>query len=62
MNRRELMQWGAMVGGVIPGLLQENWGWQPVFTCLAIAAFVAALLLLPKWNTVPPTSPSAQAG
>lgn len=52
---------GAMVGGVIPGLLQENWGWQPVFTCLAIAAFVAALLLLPKWNAVPPTSPSAQA-
>lgn len=47
---------GAMVGGVIPGLLQENWGWQRVFTCLAIAAFVAALLLLPKWNAVPPTS------
>jgi sugar phosphate permease len=47
---------GAIVGGVIPGLLQENWGWQRVFTCLAIAAFVAALLLLPKWNAVPPTS------
>lgn len=49
---------GALVGGVIPGLLQENWGWQRVFTCLAIAAFVAALLLLPKWNAVPPTSES----
>jgi len=47
---------GAMVGGVTPGLLQESWGWQRVFTCLAIAAFVAALLLLPKWNAVPPTS------
>ena len=47
---------GAMVGGVTPGLLQESWGWQPVFTCLAVAAFVAALLLLPKWNAVPPTS------
>ncbi len=47
---------GAMIGGVIPGLLQENWGWQRVFTCLAIAAFVAALLLLPKWNAIPPTS------
>jgi len=47
---------GALVGGVTPGLLQESWGWQRVFTCLAIAAFVAALLLLPKWNAVPPTS------
>jgi OPA family glycerol-3-phosphate transporter-like MFS transporter len=47
---------GAIVGGVIPGLLQENWGWQRIFTCLAVAAFVAALLLLPKWNAVPPTS------
>jgi len=46
---------GAMIGGVTPGLLQESWGWQRVFTCLAIAAFVAALLLLPKWNAVPPT-------
>jgi OPA family sugar phosphate sensor protein UhpC-like MFS transporter len=47
---------GAMVGGVIPGLLQESWGWQRVFTCLAVAVFVAALLLLPKWNAVPPTN------
>jgi OPA family sugar phosphate sensor protein UhpC-like MFS transporter len=47
---------GAMVGGVTPGLLQESWGWQRVFTCLAGAAFVAALLLLPKWNAVPATS------
>jgi sugar phosphate permease len=47
---------GAIVGGVIPGLLQEQWGWQRVFACLAIAAFVAAALLLPKWNAVPPTS------
>ena len=47
---------GAMVGGVIPGLLQESFGWQRIFTFLAIAAFVAALLLLPKCNAVPPTS------
>jgi OPA family sugar phosphate sensor protein UhpC-like MFS transporter len=46
---------GAMIGGVIPGLLQEGWGWQRVFTCLAVAVFVAALLLLPKWNAVPAT-------
>jgi OPA family sugar phosphate sensor protein UhpC-like MFS transporter len=47
---------GAMVGGVIPGLLQEGWGWQRVFTCLGVAVFVAGLLLLPKWNAVPPTT------
>jgi len=47
---------GAMLGGIIPGLLEEQWGWQNVFACLAAAAFVAALLLLPKWNAVPPTS------
>jgi sugar phosphate permease len=52
---------GAMVGGVIPGLLQEGWGWQRVFTCLAVAVFVAALLLLPKWNAVPPTTDSASS-
>lgn len=46
---------GAMIGGVIPGLLQEGWGWQRVFTCLAVAVFVAALLLLPKWNVIPAT-------
>jgi len=46
---------GAMIGGVIPGLLQEGWGWQRVFTCLAVAVFAAALLLLPKWNAVPAT-------
>lgn len=49
---------GAMLGGVIPGLMEEQWGWQNVFTGLAVAAVVAALLLLPKWNAVPPTSAS----
>jgi MFS transporter, OPA family, glycerol-3-phosphate transporter len=45
---------GAMLGGIIPGVLEERWGWQNIFTCLGLAAFVAALLLLPKWNAVPP--------
>jgi OPA family glycerol-3-phosphate transporter-like MFS transporter len=47
---------GAMIGGVIPGLLQEDWGWQRVFTCLAVAAFLAAFMLMPRWNAIPPTS------
>ncbi len=47
---------GALLGGMIPGLLQENWGWHSVFIFLAVSAFVGGLLLLPKWNAVPPTS------
>jgi OPA family glycerol-3-phosphate transporter-like MFS transporter len=47
---------GAMIGGLIPGLLQETWGWQRIFTGLAVAVFGAALLLWPKWNAVPPTN------
>lgn len=46
---------GALLGGVIPGLMEKAWGWQWIFTSLAIAALLAALLLLPKWNAVPPT-------
>jgi len=44
---------GALIGGVAPGLVHESWGWNGVFYCLAGAAFLAAILLLPKWNTVP---------
>ena len=45
---------GAVVGGTMPGLVQKQWGWQGVFTALAAAVLLAALLLLPKWNAVPP--------
>jgi MFS transporter, OPA family, glycerol-3-phosphate transporter len=48
---------GAILGGVIPGLMQEDWGWESVFAWLALAIFVAAALLFPKWNAVPPTTP-----
>ncbi|HYG21789.1 MAG TPA: MFS transporter [Verrucomicrobiae bacterium] len=50
---------GAMAGGVIPGLLQESWGWQGVFNCLGAAVVFAGLLLLPKWNAVPPAISAA---
>ena len=44
---------GAIVGGTIPGFFQKQWGWHGVFTFLAAAVILAALLLLPKWNALP---------
>ena len=53
---------GAIVGGTIPGFFQKQWGWQGVFTFLAVAVLLAALLLLPKWNALPASqrSPTQQ--
>jgi len=50
---------GAIVGGTLPGLLEEGLGqgayiWDYVFTGLAISLLTAALLLLPRWNAMPP--------
>jgi len=44
---------GAILGGTLPGFFQERGGWHGVFTVLAIAVLVAALVLLPKWNALP---------
>jgi OPA family sugar phosphate sensor protein UhpC-like MFS transporter len=45
---------GAIVGGTIPGFFWKQWGWQGVFIVLAAAVMLGAILLLPKWNTLPP--------
>lgn len=52
---------GAVVGGTLPGLVQKEWGWQGVFTCLGGAVLLAALLLLPKWNALPPQVETAKS-
>lgn len=52
---------GAIVGGTLPGFVHHRWGWQGVFTVLAIAVLAAALLLLPKWNALPAESQSARS-
>jgi sugar phosphate permease len=52
---------GAIVGGVLPGVLIDRWGWQGMFSVLAAMAFVATVLLLPKWNALPPTPRSSGA-
>jgi len=44
---------GAVVGVGVPGFLEKQWGWDGVFTFLAAAVLLSALLLLPKWNALP---------
>jgi len=44
---------GAVVGGVLPGLLVGRCDWQGVFSVLGALVLVAVLLLLPKWNALP---------
>jgi OPA family sugar phosphate sensor protein UhpC-like MFS transporter len=44
---------GAILGGTIPGFFEKKWGWDGVFTLLAISVLIAALLLLPRWNALP---------
>jgi len=50
---------GAILGGSLPGIVSERWGWNVLFTTLAVTVALAALLLMPKWNAVPATSESA---
>jgi hypothetical protein len=50
---------GTIVGGTLPDLLEEGLGqgmyiWDYVFTGLAISLLIATLLLLPRWNALPP--------
>lgn len=55
---------GAIIGGVLPGVLEELMGegvdvWAYVFPALAASLVLAGLLLLPKWNALPTTSENA---
>jgi len=44
---------GAVLGGYLPGILSDKYGWGALFYGLAGLIFIAALLLIPKWNAVP---------
>lgn len=45
---------GAIFGGALPGLVAKAWGWGALFSALGLSVLVAGLLLLPKWNALPP--------
>jgi len=56
---------GAIIGGMLPGLVQRTCGkdadlWNWVFVALAASILLAGLLLLPKWNALPPTAGHAK--
>ncbi|MEN8191637.1 MAG: MFS transporter [Bacteroidota bacterium] len=44
---------GAIIGGTIPGFFKETWGWDGVFILMAGSVFIAALLMISKWNALP---------
>ena len=47
---------GAIVGGTIPGFFKDSWGWDGVFTLMAGSALIAGLLMITKWNALPPNN------
>ena len=47
---------GAIAGGTIPGFFKDSWGWEGVFTFLAVSILLAGLLMIPKWNALPDTA------
>lgn len=47
---------GGALGGALPGYVSDEYGWNVIFTSLAAASLLAALILIPFWNTMPPTA------
>lgn len=52
---------GGMLGGSAPGFISTRWGWTGVFTALGAMPILAALILLPRWNAVPPSAKPVEA-
>jgi len=50
---------GAIVGGTLPGIFHEHWGWDGVFVCCSTTLLISGLLLVPKWNALPATVKTA---
>jgi OPA family sugar phosphate sensor protein UhpC-like MFS transporter len=51
---------GAIIGGTLPGWIQKVIGpdrppWPYTFAVMGVALALAAVLLIPKWNELPPT-------
>jgi OPA family sugar phosphate sensor protein UhpC-like MFS transporter len=45
---------GAIIGGTVPGFFNKRWGWGGVFGFLGAMAFLAGIILIPRWNAMPP--------
>jgi OPA family sugar phosphate sensor protein UhpC-like MFS transporter len=46
---------GQILGLSLPGIISEIWGWNVLFNGMGVFVLVAAIILLPKWNAVPPS-------
>ena len=46
---------GQILGLALPGIISERYGWDVLFIGFSVATLIAAAILLPKWNAVPPT-------
>jgi OPA family sugar phosphate sensor protein UhpC-like MFS transporter len=47
---------GAAVGGTIPGFFSDRWGWGGVFGLLGGMVILAAMVMMPRWNALPPSA------
>ena len=47
---------GQILGAALPGMVPAAWGWDNIFAILAGAAIFAGLVMIPKWNAMPPRS------
>lgn len=52
---------GAVLGGSLPGYISDRFGWNVLFCVLAGCVLVSALILIPRWNSLPET-PSPETG
>ncbi len=46
---------GQILGLSLPGLISEIFGWDALFMGMGCFVLLAALILAPKWNAVPPS-------
>ncbi len=46
---------GQILGLSLPGIISERYGWDVLFIGFSVATLIAAAILLPKWNALPPT-------
>lgn len=44
---------GAIMGGALPGIVSDRWGWDILFIGMSVSLFFSAVLLVPLWNATP---------